>query len=79
MTDDAHGLLKVMPDWVTEEKLARVLEHYRDGVFEFDLPQDSFSETIRGTTYQVVPHYATEGSEDILNKLRRIMAHDLDE
>lgn len=77
--DDFQKFLNILPDWADEERLARVLEHYRDGVFEFDLPQDGFSETIRGTTYQVVPHYAAEGSEDILNKLRRIMARDLDE
>lgn len=68
-----------LPDWMDDEKLMRVLAHYKDGIFEFDLPTDGFEETIRGVTYRTVPHYAAVGSEDILNKLRRIMARELDE
>lgn len=74
---DNRDLRSILPPWVTAEALERVLAHYDNGEFVFDLPTDESSETVRGTTYHVIPHYADEGAEDIACKLRRIMAHEL--
>ena len=67
----------LFPEWVSAEALERVFSRYTDGEFVFELPKDGFSETVRGTTYHVVPHYADEDAEDIVSKLRRIMASEL--
>ena len=77
MDKKKHDLQKSLPSWVTAESVERVLSHYKDGSFIFDLPADELTETVRGVTYHAIPHYADEGAEDIVHKLRRIMANEL--
>jgi len=77
MDKKKHDLKKSLPSWVTVESVERVLSHYKDGEFVFDLPEEEICETVRGTTYHVIPHFADEGAEEITQKLRRIMANEL--
>jgi len=77
MDENNNDLKKSLPSWVTQESLERVLSHYKDGEFVFDLPKEELCQTIRGTTYHVIPRFADEGAEEITQKLRRIMANEL--
>jgi hypothetical protein len=73
-----QNIKNLFPDWVTEEALLRVLSHYEDGEFIFPLPEDEICSVKGNTVYHVIPRYADDGAEDIVKKLRRIMAYDLD-
>ena len=77
MDENNNDLKKSLPSWVTQESLEKVLSHYKDGEFVFDLPKEELCQTIRGTTYHVIPRFADEGAEEITQKLRRIMANEL--
>jgi len=68
----------MLPDWITEEALTRVLSYYEDGAFIFPLPEREICSTKGNTVYHVIPHYAGDEAEDIVAKLRRIMAHELE-
>ena len=61
-----------LPKNLKPEIAERVAEHFKDGVFEFD-----FS-TEENTVYHVIPHYAEGEAESVLDKLRRIMAGNLE-
>ena len=76
--DNSQNLKTLFPDWITEEAINRVFSHYEGGAFTFDLPVDELTSTVRNTVYHVIPRYAGDGAEDIVKKLRRIMAHELD-
>lgn len=71
--------LNNLPKYLKPEIAERVAEHFRDGVFEFDLSTEE-SITVEGNTvYHTIPHYAEDGAESVLDKLRRIMAGNLEE
>ena len=57
------------------ETAERMMQHFKDGAFEFE----GHTAVEGNTVYHVIPHFAGEGSESIVNKLRRIMARNLEE
>jgi len=75
--DTAKNLQDLFPDWVSEEALQRVFSHYDKGAFTFPLMDSEICSSNRNTVYHIIPHYAATGAEDIIHKLRRIMANEL--
>lgn len=71
--------LKDIPKYITPEIAERVAEHFKDGVFEFDLNTEGHIAIEGNTVYHVIPHFAEDGAESIVSKLRRIMARNLEE
>lgn len=55
------------------------MQHFKDGAFEFELDTEGHTAVEGNTIYHVIPHFAEEGSESIVSKLRRIMARNLEE
>ena len=50
---------------------------FKDGAFELELDTEEQVIYEGNTVYHVVPHYAEDGAESVLNKLRRILARNL--
>lgn len=71
--------LNNLPKYLKPEIAERVAEHFRDGIFEFDLSTDESIAVEGNTVYHTIPHYAEDGAESVLDKLRRIMAGNLEE
>lgn len=71
--------LSKLPKDLKPEIAARVAEHFKDGVFEFDFSTEEMIAVEGNTVYHVIPHYAEGEAESVLNKLRRVMAMDLGE
>ncbi|MFQ8942567.1 MAG: hypothetical protein ACLR8I_07675 [Christensenellaceae bacterium] len=53
-------------------------EHFKDGVFEFDFDTEEHIAVEGNTVYHVIPHYAGDDAENVLNKLRRMIAKNLE-
>lgn len=68
-----------LPKYLKPEIAERVAEHFKDGVFEFEFSREELIEIEGNTVYHTIPHYAEEGAESVLDKLRRIMAGNLEE
>lgn len=77
MDKNYDDLRNKISSWITTESVEQILSHHRDGEFVFDFPEDELCERVKGTTYHVIPHFADEGAEEIIQKLRRIMANEL--
>lgn len=60
------------------EVAERVAEHFKDGVFEFDFDTEEHIAVEGNTVYHVIPHYAGDDAENVLNKLRRMIAKNLE-
>ena len=56
----------------------RVAEHFKDGAFEFDFSTEEMIAVEGNTIYHVIPHYAGDDAENVLNKLRRMIAKNLE-
>lgn len=61
------------------ETAERMMQHFKDGAFEFELDTEGYTAVEGNTVYHVIPHFAEEDSESIVSKLRRIMARNLEE
>ena len=61
------------------EMADRVAENFKDVVFEFDFSTVEMFAVEGNTVYHTIPHYAEGGAESVLDKLRRIMAGNLEE
>ena len=71
--------LSELPKNLKPEIAERVAEHFKDGVFEFDFSTEEMISVERNTVYHTIPHYAEGDAESVLDKLRRIMAGNLEE
>lgn len=71
--------LSRLPKNLKPEIAERVAEHFRDGAFEFDFSTEEMIAVEGNTVYHTVPHYAEGEAENVLDKLRRIMARNLEE
>jgi len=58
----------------TAERMARC---FKNGAFELELGREEQVIYEGNTVYHVVPHYAEDGAESVLNKLRRLLARNL--
>jgi len=63
-----------LPKYLKPEIAERVAEHFKNGIFEFEFSREELIEIEGNTVYHTIPHYAEEGAESVLDKLRRIMA-----
>lgn len=54
-------------------------EHFKDGAFEFDFDTREHIAVEGNTVYHVIPHYAGYGAESVLDKLRRMIAKNMEE
>jgi len=61
------------------ETAKRMMQHFKDGAFEFELDTEGCIAVEGNTVYHVIPHFAGEGSESIVNKLRRMMSRNFGE
>lgn len=61
------------------EVVERIVRHFQDGAFVFDLDADEYTVTEGNTVYHIVPRFAEPGAESVVNKLRRIMERELEE
>ena len=50
---------------------------FKDGAFESALDKEEQVIYESNTVYHIVPRYAEDGAESVLNKLRRILARNL--
>ena len=71
--------LSTLPKFLKPEVAERVAEHFKYGVFEFDFDTEEHIAMEGNTVYHVIPHYAGEAAESVLNKLRRMIAKNLEE
>lgn len=71
--------LSKLPKNLKPEIAERVAEHFKDGVFEFDFSTEEMIAVEGNTVYHVIPHYTEGEAESVLDKLRRIMAGNLEE
>lgn len=71
--------LSKLPQNLKLEIAERVAQHFKDGAFEFDFSTEEMTVVEGNTVYHVIPHYAEGGAESVLDKLRRIMAGNLEE
>lgn len=74
---DGKDLYKAT-QYLNPETVERMMQHFKDGAFEFELDTEGHIVVEGNTVYHVIPHFAAEGSESIVNKLRRIMARNLE-
>lgn len=65
--------------YLKPETAERMVQHFKDGAFELELDTEGHTAVEGNTVYHVIPHFAEEGSESIVNKLRRIMARNLED
>ena len=70
--------LSRLPQNLKPEIAERVATHFRDGAFEFDFSTEEMIAVEGNTVYHVIPHYAEGEAESVLDKLRRIMAGNLE-
>ena len=77
MRDSAD--LSRLPKNLKPEIAERVAAHFRDGAFEFDFSTEEMIAVEGNTVYHVIPHYAEGEAESVLDKLRRIMARNLED
>lgn len=68
-----------LPKYLKPEIAERVAKHFKDGVFEFDFSTEETIAVEGNTVYHIIPHYAEGDAESVLDKLRRIMAGNLEE
>lgn len=61
------------------ETAERMMQHFKDGAFEFELNTEGHIAVEGNTVYHVIPHFAGKASESIVKKPRRIMARNLGE
>ena len=62
---------------IAPETAERMAQCFKDGAFELELDMEE-QVIYEGTTvYHIVPRYAGDGAESVLNKLRRILARNL--
>ncbi|MCD8380941.1 MAG: hypothetical protein LUC95_11650 [Lachnospiraceae bacterium] len=61
------------------ETAERMIQYFKDGAFEFELDTEGHIAVEGNTVYHVIPHFTEEGSESIVNKLRRIMTRNLED
>lgn len=71
--------LSTLPQFLKPEVAERVAEHFKDGMFEFDFDTEEHIAVEGNTVYHVIPHYADDGAESVLNKLRRMIAKNMEE
>lgn len=71
--------LSKLPKNLKPEIAERVAEHFKDGAFEFDFSTEKMIVVEGNTVYHVIPHYAEGETESVLDKLRRVMARNLEE
>lgn len=71
--------LNTLPQFLKPEVAERVSEHFKDGVFEFDFDTGEHIAVEGSTVYHVIPHYAGDGAESVLDKLRRMIAKNMEE
>ena len=71
--------LSMLPQFLKPEVAERVAEHFKDGVFEFDFDTEEHIAVEGNTVYHVIPHYAGDDAESVLNKLRRMIAKNMEE
>lgn len=64
--------------YLKPETAERMIQYFKDEAFEFELDTEGHIAVEGNTVYHVIPHFAEEGSESIVNKLRRIMARNLE-
>lgn len=64
---------------LTPEIAERVMRHFKDGAFEFDFDTEGHVAVEGNMVYHIIPRYAQDGAESVLNKLRRIIAKNLQE
>lgn len=74
---DGKDLYKAT-QYLKPETVERMMQYFKDGAFEFELDTEEHISVEGNTVYHVIPHFAEEGSESIVNKLRRIMARNLE-
>lgn len=56
-----------------------IVQYFKDGAFEFELDTEGAYCRRGNTVCHVIPHFAEEGSESIVNKLRCIMTRNLED
>ena len=71
--------LNTLPQFLKPEVAERVAEHFKDGMFEFDFDTEEHIAIEGNTVYHVIPHYAGDEAESVQNKLRRMIAKDMEE
>lgn len=71
--------LDTLPQFLKPEVAERVAEHFKDGAFEFDFDTREHIAVEGNTVYHVIPHYAGDGAESVLDKLRRMIAKNMEE
>ncbi len=71
--------LSELPKNLKPEIAERVAKHFKDGVFELDFSTEEMIAVEGNTVYHTIPHYAEGEAESVLDKLRRIMAGNLEE
>lgn len=71
--------LSELPKNLKPEIAERVAKHFKDGAFEFDFSTEEMIAVEGNTVYHVIPHYAEGEAESVLEKLRRIMARNMEE
>ena len=71
--------LNNLPKYLKPEIAERVAEHFKDGFFEFGFSKEESIAVEENTVYHTIPYYAEDGAESVLDKLRRIMARNLEE
>ena len=71
--------LSTLPQFLKPEVAERVAEHFKDGAFEFDFDTGEHISEEGNTVYHVIPHYAGDGAESVLDKLRRMIAKNMEE
>lgn len=77
MSNDPN--LGKLPKYLKPEIAERVAKHFKDGVFKFDFSTEETIAVEGNTVYHIIPHYAEGDAESVLDKLRRIMAGNLEE
>lgn len=71
--------LSKLPKNLKPEIAERVANHFKDGAFKFDFSTEEMIVVEENTVYHVIPHYAEGEAESVLDKLRRVIARNLEE
>ena len=71
--------LSTLPQFLKPEVAERVAEHFKDGACEFDFDTGEHIAVEGNTVYHVIPHYAGDGAESVLDKLRRMISKNMEE
>ena len=70
--------LSRLPQNLKPEIAARVAKHFKNGAFEFDFSTEEMIAVEGNTVYHVIPHSAEGEAKRVLDKLRRIIAGNLE-